>query len=336
MSWTVETYSGEKMTGPAGSYRASLFELCRAVNERQAAVGVTESVFVNTAGAPKANVTFSEMLGLKISGAVEGYRVNLNQIQTAITSMLSAGLFTQTSGYSDAWTVASMEAEIGTSLTLDPEKPNDTRFLQAQKDALDLMIYARRTDTVSAAHQIGYAYIPEAGVVDYTSLSSVWSHTINRARTTPALLLKESYYGMSGKNGGGFYSPAYWQEKCTGLETNTSAYSGALVAVRLNHTYRQNATGALSSLIGFSTGSTFHDSPVFAGISRSESIAGAVGDFTFPGITYIDLVGDDTSPCPLAVDTGELFENGFGAFFGCKFDSVTSYFSIADELTDQI
>jgi hypothetical protein len=332
MSWAIETYSGQKMTGPSGGYRTAMFELCRAVNEREAALARDKTVFFNNAGAPKADVSFAEMLGLKMSGADEPYVGNLEQIQTGIRALLNGGLFTESSGYSDAWTIASMETAIGGSLSDPPRIPNDTAFLQAQKDALDRMIYARTTDNALTAFGTGYAYIPESGVTDYTSLSSVWSHTINRARTTPALIPGGSYYGITSKNSGGFYSPAYWQEKWEDIRTDTSAYSGVLTAVRLNHEWRQNATGALSSPIAFSTGSTFHNSPSFTGTSLDESIAGSTGDFTFPGLSHLDFVGAPTSPCPLDPDS---FPVSTPVFYEGKLVSVTSYFNIAAELTDQ-
>jgi len=77
---------------------------------------------------------------------------NLIRIQTAIVGLIETYKFMQDRGkpaggyFEDqVWTLATVEAAIGTNLQTDPIKINEARFWQAQQDALDLLLYTKNT-----------------------------------------------------------------------------------------------------------------------------------------------------------------------------------------------
>lgn len=146
MAWTINTYAGTKCTGQPSNWRTAMFELCRAVNERKVACGVAVTQFRITSGGLVNAPTMAQLEGLRFNQAKE----NLIAIQDAIVDMLEGfGPFNNIFFYEDdtfttQWTVASMETDIGTNLSSEPIRPQEARFWQAQKDALDRMIYIER------------------------------------------------------------------------------------------------------------------------------------------------------------------------------------------------
>ena len=148
MGWTISDFSGLKANGPNSNWRVGLFELCRAVNEREFE---TKTEFIKGDGTEGSDLSYADLLGLDSNAAMCG--VNLLRIQGAITAMCL--VFTQTAGGDDFWTVPLLEAAIGTSLTTAPEAPLYSRFWNAQRDALDLLLYTRRSG--NAAYVSGTA-----------------------------------------------------------------------------------------------------------------------------------------------------------------------------------
>jgi hypothetical protein len=152
MPWTVNTFSGVNTGGQPSNWRIAMFELCRAVNEREVACGGAVTQFRITAGSTVFAPTMEQLELLRFNQAKE----NLIAIQAAIINMLDGfGLFNNIFFYEDdtfstKWTVSSMEADIGTDLASNPVSPQDARFWQAMKDALDRMIYINRVHLYSS------------------------------------------------------------------------------------------------------------------------------------------------------------------------------------------
>lgn len=115
-----------------------MFELCRAVNEREAAIGLAKTTWRTNTGLFTADITMDQ---LELLNFRAGASTNLTKIQAAVVALIATGLFTETSGGTDVWTLATVEAEIGTDLSSVQIKPTEARFWQAQQDALDLLIY---------------------------------------------------------------------------------------------------------------------------------------------------------------------------------------------------
>lgn len=141
MSWSVPTYSGTYMGGSPNNVRTAMFELCRGVNERQAALSITKTQFRKATGTLATDITMSDLLGMFATGS--NAKENLTRIRDAIISMANSGKFTTTSGGTTVWTKAAMESALGTDLDADPLRLQEARYWQAMQDALDLLIYGK-------------------------------------------------------------------------------------------------------------------------------------------------------------------------------------------------
>ena len=137
MSWTIDTFAGTQATGDPSGWRTALFELCRGVNEREDAVLETKTQFRDATGSLKSDIGMLDLLGLTFSQCEE----NLLIIQDSIIVMIETGKFAEESNSATAWTVASLEADLSIDLQLGPIRPQEARFWQAQKDALDAMTH---------------------------------------------------------------------------------------------------------------------------------------------------------------------------------------------------
>lgn len=145
MAWSIPTYAGVRATGQPSNYRIAMFELCRAINEREAAIGIPLSTFAIASGSPVSNPTMAQLENLR---AFTSGKANLNTIRTKIISML--GYFTVSNEYSSVWTTGSMSTAIGYDLTIAPVKVNQAAYWQAMQDALDRMTYIYGTWKITA------------------------------------------------------------------------------------------------------------------------------------------------------------------------------------------
>lgn len=155
MTWTVPIYAGTQATGDPSNWRIAMFELCRAVNERQALRFQTKTQWRMASGSTTANISMAQLDGLNMPQVEE----NLIAIQDAIVSMVDDGIkyFTEESGVADYWTSSALETAIGTDLSSAPTRPNEARFWQAQQDALDLIIHGTYNATGSTYSGTAYA-----------------------------------------------------------------------------------------------------------------------------------------------------------------------------------
>lgn len=141
MAWTVSTYlhtnAMDDDTSP--KWRVALFELMRAVNEREEAIGAyTLTSFYKGDGTQASNLALVDLDGLVLTG--QPTETNLERIRVFVTGSL--GRFTTTVDGTTVWTKSSMETAIGSDLDASATRPLEARFWQAMQDALDRMIYA--------------------------------------------------------------------------------------------------------------------------------------------------------------------------------------------------
>lgn len=144
------------MGGSPSNARVALFELMRAVNEREAAVGMAETEFFKADGTEAANVAVTDLVGIYVAGNSSLAYQNLVRIQDAIVALIESGNFTALGDADSVYTVASMETAIDTSIQDPPLRPQEARFWQAQKDALDLLIYRKVAVTTFDTGVDGY------------------------------------------------------------------------------------------------------------------------------------------------------------------------------------
>lgn len=131
------------MGGSPSAARVALFELCRAVNERQGAVGITKTQFYKASGSLASDVASADFAGIRASGtACDAFR-NLKKVRDAVVAMADSGKFTQASGRSSIMTKTALETIIGADVDADPIRPQEARFWQAMQDALDALIFAK-------------------------------------------------------------------------------------------------------------------------------------------------------------------------------------------------
>lgn len=145
MAWTISTYAGTRATGQPSNWRTAMFELCRAVNEREAAIAETKTTWYKADGTTTADITMADLANIQFTGANNYAIQNLQDIQSAIVSLIGTGLFTTARGGDTVYNLAAVEAAIDTDLQTDPIRANEARFWQAQQDALDLLIYYKLT-----------------------------------------------------------------------------------------------------------------------------------------------------------------------------------------------
>lgn len=151
MGWTIDTFDGIAAHGRPSNLRVAMFEMIRAIDERQVALGSYTPYFWWVSQAPhqKQNPTFDDLEFLKSTGnKVGGSTANANKayrnmvlIKDRILLMITAGRFVTTSGGSTKYTQASIESAIGTTLE-DPISVTESRWWQSIHDALDVMIHA--------------------------------------------------------------------------------------------------------------------------------------------------------------------------------------------------
>lgn len=170
MGWTVPTYDATRGTGDPAKWATAQFELCRAVNERQAATAVTKTTFYNAAGALAADRVIGDFDGMRITGTNSYVYLNLTKIRDAILAMIATGYYTDTAG-GTVWTKAALETAIGYDIDAAPSNIQDARFCQAMQDALDALIYVTRE--VNSGNKYGQdAY--ESDV--YGTLEEAWDN----------------------------------------------------------------------------------------------------------------------------------------------------------------
>ncbi len=146
MAWSIPDYSGLKANGPSSNWALGMFELCRAVNEREGGSGLIKTPWYRADGSQAADLTLSDFLGLKTSG-VSKVETNLKRIQTAIKGLcgdhpLGTTFVTAFNG-DTAMTVSALEGLIGSSFLSEPHNALDSAYWQQLQDALDHLLYFR-------------------------------------------------------------------------------------------------------------------------------------------------------------------------------------------------
>lgn len=185
MAWTISTYAGTRATGSPSNYRTAMFELCRAVKERSAAIsGTTVSTvnFLKADGTITNAPSMADLYLMRCTGANSYAETNLVAVRNFITNTLTAGRWMTSDGGPTAYTVASMESAIGASLDV-PTKVNEARAWQAYQDALDRMVYAY---TELEHRQIARTVAGYRSNAGYGSLQLSWDNRTDVSITVAA------------------------------------------------------------------------------------------------------------------------------------------------------
>lgn len=345
MAWSISTYAGLRVNGPVLNCRLAMFELCRAVNERQDSIGMTKTLFYKADGSEASYISYSDLLGMRITGPSSKVGSNLERIQDSVKALVNTGYFVTSSGGDTAYTLSSLETAIGTNLVSTPKRIQEARFWQAQKDALDLLIYCKRsygfTFTSPTIDRRHYGGIPTPAP---TSANAAWSGAIGETPTTIALsgsntglqmqLSKSFLDPPGGTLGPDWYYVAQIEDNVQGL-TVTLDLLGSLVNFYYTYTVREvvsdthpapqvgmpviiNSTSFTNTPSGNSYDTTFSSRQI--GDNSDISLSGTYSmDYT------IDLPG--SAPWEPEPGTGQIVELDIGG--------ITVYWDLPSVLTDQ-
>jgi hypothetical protein len=146
MAWTNPTYTNTYAIGTSGSIKYGMFELGRAINERQGHVGITKTQWYKADGTQAADIAITDLVGMQINGT--HFKTNLSRIYTAIQSM--AGYFTVSPSSLTEYTAGTLATAVGASLspTLSNVSAFQASLFQVAQDALDLLIYIQEAESV--------------------------------------------------------------------------------------------------------------------------------------------------------------------------------------------
>jgi len=147
--WSVSNYEGQYAFGASGVLTNAMFELCRAVNERQHALDIVVTQFKDKDGNLASDLELDDFVGMFVTGENNHFRYNCTQIMNWIRVAVAAGWFMEApSASSVQWTAASMMTDIGLGSSwlssFTPYYPSnvcDYIFYQRCKEALDRMTY---------------------------------------------------------------------------------------------------------------------------------------------------------------------------------------------------
>lgn len=357
MPWTISTFAGLKANGIDSNWRVAGFELFRALNERQAAIGFAKTQFYKADGSQASDVTYAQLDGLKTSVGAGGRAItNMTRLQSGITAMVTAGRFTVASGRSTAWSLATLEAAIGTSLHDAPDGPVDTRFWQAQKDALDLLIYAKQfvftssdlTGLDDGGHLQNSAPpspVPLPGSTPDFTIEDAWADALGAFPTY------SSPYNCAW--GGHVYYQeitgyAPFIESGAEIRTPTSVYvpngtfSGVLTDVDFTvraSAHKDNLAVEWTDDLVYEIGSGTLTLSPFIGANQPYTVAGAAADiaaFGAGGNCVVTLSHTPPATCPFTYTFGGDYDHRNGGMsIGVGPYLATYFFDIAAELTDQ-
>lgn len=180
--WSVTNYEGQYAFGTSGVLTNAMFELCRAVNERQHALDVVVTQFKDKDGNLGSDLELEDFVGMFVTGENNHFRYNCTQIMNWIRVAVAAGWFMEEpSASSTQWTPTSMMADIGLGTSwlsgfsaYYPSNVCDYVFYQRCQEALNRMTYVvarNRYDNTTAMDVIG-----TASDTGYSTFATAWSN----------------------------------------------------------------------------------------------------------------------------------------------------------------
>ncbi len=332
MSWPTPTLSGVDLFGGEG--KAWLHAFCQAVNERQAALALTKTAWILADGSEASDPILSDFDGIRVHGTNSPVRLNFQRVQNAIKAMLNGpyhpipgqGYFTETSGYGDRWTVASIEADMGLgAFESGAFQFHNLNYWEQLKGALDRMIYAVRgvAPVVSGATKASQSSFPPGS---YGTPQDAWDGMYGHSETTGSTSLAQVRWQVTSA-----YS-ALAERYVTDIAF-TNAFSGTLTDIEYAFTksetyFRSSFDVSLGSAALTLTGTGYPNTS-----GAYVNVVAPSLDLSLGGTDYLDLEITTTLPTtvPFGVVAGAAFTGS--AIVTCN--SANLYFDIASILTDQ-
>lgn len=338
MAWSIPIYNGLYALGNPSRLRTGLFELCRAVNERETALGwVDDGVgfggnygqltrFYKADGTTGVNLTMDDLEKLPCSGVGSYAYVNMCLINGFCANRCH--LFT--AGESTTpYTKASLEAAIGTTLD-NPLRYNEARWWQSVQDALDLLRYpwGFMLNDSSTSPDLGYSN-------NYSTIAAAWAARYDNTYT----------FGPGALSAGGWVSWQSFGQWAATVKTSwtdrfkhdyvtydypASLYFAPVGSVHATKIIYSAGAYGLAGACDFTIDGTTVS--VSAPVSSTEI---AVTPFSLVSDSYVTVDFDEPSSSPFDV-AGDPFTDHDQRLVALALDSFAKvYWDITAELTDQ-
>lgn len=313
------------MGGQPSNARIAMFELCRALHERQDALGYTKTPIIKADGTSGTSITMDDLQNIRCSGENSYAEQNLGAIRGAIIQMVGGtgySRFTTTSGGTTLYTKAQLETDIGFDLDSGPTRAQQASFWQGLQDAFDRLIYGHSIIDVSfsAATENSWSSGQRA-VANSSDYELLWDDRNDLGTATlPGHVI--GWYGRGVSPSGD--RKIEMGRGYDGVIFPTGVLDGSLVSASYNY----NATLTEYTGSGFSVD--------FGGDGATVSASGT-GSVTATGIslgtnTSIDIVVTESEPSSIPFVWPRVALNPQATVL---LESATIYHDLATILTDQ-
>lgn len=172
MAWTIENFEGVYMGGKPSNARVALFELCRALNQRERAAGFTVTEFYRADGTETDAIALEDLEGIRATGENSLAWQNLKRIRLGVENLVKGNgdigtgtekVWTVDSGtlipyyvWTTAEVIGSITVSIEEELSIDigadsgstiwsdalfAKRPQDYRYFEHLRIALDALLY---------------------------------------------------------------------------------------------------------------------------------------------------------------------------------------------------
>ena len=330
MAWAIETYAGNSIYDPDDGGRLGMHQLFIAINEREAAVGETETEWLMPDGVTeKSQPTAAELIGANVvpSSTIE---TNCTRIKNAITALVDLTdngnpVFVDADKSDTEWTIASLQTDIGLGTWANSTSPQDSLFLQIAKEICDRLLYIRLVRSIDGS---ATRYANTSG---NSTRNDAWTDLTGSSVSIPAA---SDYYNPPGAGSVG------WTGKVLAWGSNENA-GDAACCILDEGTIELDLTGYAGTVSQSNwawSQTAGSDSPTFDCTVGSMAFAHTTSDSgTKNNTTDITALGGTTSiaadidSIPATINNSPTFDWAASL----DLDDVIIYGDISNQLTDQ-
>lgn len=340
MAWSIPTYQGLYALGSPSNYRIAMFELCRAINEREAALGIDNGFstsfptkFRKADGTLAANLTMDDLLNIPCVDPSNSYaRQNMTTITNWI--MQRCVLFTESSGYSPSFTLSTLESAIGATIDY-PTRVNEARWWQSVQDALDKLIYSRCKMVVDATLTTGSATSSLASLTPQDTVALAWAQ---RGYASIGSVNPGGYVFKPADTASGSWFATAGESQRYGFKGSPVEYDG-FFASRIFYPQGTITSTQLTYSISASRLASSVDFDIDGHIISASAAAPdtdlSVDVFSFSSDNYVNVVFENPSSSPFEEEDSPLGDTDARTIAISVNSRAKVYFDIAHLLTDQ-
>lgn len=313
MGWSITTYVGNDIYLTGNGARIGMHQLMNAINEREWAINITETLWMMPDGTTEAaRPTLTDLVGAEVKTS-STIKTNCTRIRSAIISLIGTGKFVNAADSDTAWTLITLQTAIGSTYGTSIG-PLDAAFLQRSLDILDRMIYVRHEVNLTGGAATRYynstfVLYPNSGGVDPDGWNAAWA-----AMTSESVTLPSSVRFPTGAPGPSWTSIIAGRGQGLTMSSPYSQFSTSMVTDGI-------VSADLTDLQGVVTSAKLdcHISAYFSG--------GTPIDFDFEGVTLTQAA---------ASFTGTKLITSAVPFFDTNYDFSVSVVSNGDPQPDDL